>query len=121
MGAGARRAPADGHRAGRESVREAVKGCAALGVEVLTLYTFSTENWNRPAREVQALMRILRDTLRAERKELRERNVRLEVLGRLEDLPPLVRDAIDETRAYLSACDGLLLNLALSYSGAARS
>ncbi|HYM80570.1 MAG TPA: isoprenyl transferase [Candidatus Limnocylindria bacterium] len=106
-----------GHRAGRESVREAVKGCAALGVEVLTLYTFSTENWNRPAREVQALMRILRDTLRAERRELRERNVRLEVLGRLEDLPPLVRDAIDETRRYLSECDGLLLNLALSYSG----
>ena len=108
-----------GHRAGRESVREAVKGCVALGVEVLTLYTFSTENWNRPAREVKALMTILRQTLREERKELRERNVRLRVIGRRHDLPEAVRDAILETQEYLADCDGLLLNLALSYSGRA--
>jgi undecaprenyl diphosphate synthase len=106
-----------GHRAGRESVREAVKGCVALGVEVLTLYTFSTENWNRPRSEVKALMGILRRTLRAERRELRENNVRLGILGRASDLPPEVRAAIEETQAYLSGCDGLLLNLALSYSG----
>src|SRR5690349_23599640 len=67
-----------GHRAGRESVRDVVRGCVALGVEVLTLYTFSTENWNRPRREVQALMAILRSTLRAERRELRDHNVRLQ-------------------------------------------
>jgi undecaprenyl diphosphate synthase len=108
-----------GHRAGRESVREAVKGCVALGVEVLTLYTFSTENWNRPAREVRSLMTILRSTLRAERRELKARNVRLEVLGRLGDLPADVRAVIDETRAYLAGSTGLLLNLALSYSGRA--
>jgi undecaprenyl diphosphate synthase len=108
-----------GHRAGRESVREAVKGCVALGVEVLTLYTFSTENWNRPAREVRSLMTILRSTLRAERRELKDRNVRLEVLGRLGDLPADVRAVIDETRAYLAGSTGLLLNLALSYSGRA--
>jgi undecaprenyl diphosphate synthase len=106
-----------GHRAGRESVREAVRGCVALGVEVLTLYTFSIENWNRPAREVRALMAILRQTLRAERRELRENNVRLRVMGRIEDLPGPVRDAIDETRDYLAGSTGLLLNLALSYSG----
>jgi undecaprenyl diphosphate synthase len=106
-----------GHRAGRESVREAVKGCVALGVEVLTLYTFSMENWNRPKREVQALMGILRSTLRAERRELRGNNVRLEVIGRPADLPAAVRDAIAETQEYLSGCDGLRLNLALSYSG----
>ena len=106
-----------GHRAGRESVREAVKGSVALGIEVLTLYTFSTENWNRPKREVQALMGILRTTLRAERKELRENNVRLQVIGRPADLPEPVRDAIEETREYLGACTGLQLNLALSYSG----
>ena len=106
-----------GHRAGRESVREAVRGCVALGVEVLTLYTFSIENWNRPAREVRALMSILRQTLRAERRELRANNVRLRVMGRSDDLPPEVREAIDETRDYLSASTGLLLNLALSYSG----
>jgi undecaprenyl diphosphate synthase len=108
-----------GHRAGRESVREAVKGCIALGVEVLTLYTFSTENWNRPAREVQALMAILRQTLRAVRRELRDDNVRLQTIGRAGDLPPEVSAAIAETQAYLAGCDGLLLNLALSYSGRA--
>ena len=106
-----------GHRAGRESVREAVRGCVALGVEVLTLYTFSTENWNRPRREVQALMGILRRTLREERKELRSSNVRLQVMGRRDDLPPEVNEAIDETRDFLADSTGLLLNLALSYGG----
>jgi undecaprenyl diphosphate synthase len=108
-----------GHRAGRESVREAVKGCVALGVEVLTLYTFSTENWNRPRSEIRALMGILRQTLRSERRELRDHNVRLRIIGRARDLPPEVVGAIEETQAYLSGCDGLLLNLALSYSGRA--
>jgi len=106
-----------GHRAGRESVREAVKGCVALGVEVLTLYTFSTENWNRPQREVQALMRILRETLKSERKELAANNVRLAIVGREQDLPADVRKAIAETRDYLSGSTGLQLNLALSYGG----
>jgi undecaprenyl diphosphate synthase len=106
-----------GHRAGRESVREVVKGCVALGIEALTLYTFSIENWNRPKREVQALMQILRQTLREECRELREQNVRLRVSGRLEDLPEAVRSSIEETRRALESCDGLWLNLALSYSG----
>ena len=108
-----------GHRAGRESVRDAVKGCVELGVDVLTLYTFSIENWSRPAREVAALMAILRQTLRAERRELKANNVRLEVMGRVGDLPAPVRAAIDETREYLAGSTGLLLNLALSYSGRA--
>ena len=108
-----------GHRAGRESVREAVRGCSALGVEVLTLYTFSIENWQRPAREVSALMTILRQTLRAERKELRANNVRLQVIGRPADLPLAVRKEIAETQAYLADCSGMQLNLALSYSGRA--
>jgi undecaprenyl diphosphate synthase len=108
-----------GHRAGRESVREAVKGCSTLGVEVLTLYTFSIENWQRPSREVGALMTILRQTLRAERKELRENNVRLGVIGRPTDLPKPVRDEIAATQAYLEPCTGMQLNLALSYSGRA--
>jgi undecaprenyl diphosphate synthase len=106
-----------GHRAGRESVRDVVRGAVALGVEVLTLYTFSTENWKRPRREVSALMTILRHTLREERKELRANNVRLQVMGRIDDLPPEVGEAIDETREFLSASTGLLLNLALSYGG----
>jgi len=108
-----------GHRAGRESVREVVRACASLGVEVLTLYTFSVENWQRPAREVSALMTILRQTLKAERRELRDNNVRLQVVGRTQDLPAGVRDEIARTQEYLSACDGMLLNLALSYSGRA--
>ena len=108
-----------GHRAGRESVREAVKGCVALGVEVLTLYTFSIENWKRPKREVDALMGILQKTLRAEREELKANNVRLAVIGRTHDLPAAVRKAITETQNYLAGSSGLLLNLALSYSGRA--
>ena len=108
-----------GHRAGRESVREVVKGCVALGVEVLTLYTFSIENWKRPKREVVALMGILQDTLRTEREELRANNVRLAVIGRTQDLPPAVRKAIRETQNYLAGSSGLLLILALSYSGRA--
>jgi len=108
-----------GHRAGRESVRESVKGCGALGVEVLTLYTFSIENWKRPKREVDALMGILQKTLRAEREELKANNVRLAVIGRTHDLPAAVRKAITETQNYLAGSSGLLLNLALSYSGRA--
>ena len=108
-----------GHRAGRESVREAVKGCSTLGVRVLTLYTFSIENWQRPAREVAALMTILRQTLRAERKELKQNNVRLGVIGRPSDLPKPVREEIADTQAYLESCTGMQLNLALSYSGRA--
>jgi len=108
-----------GHRAGRDSVRDVVRGCDELGIEVLTLYTFSTENWNRPRREVQALMTILRQSLRMERRELRDRNVRLQVIGRREDLPREVLEVIDETQRYLSGSTGLLMNLALSYSGRA--
>jgi undecaprenyl diphosphate synthase len=106
-----------GHRAGRESVREVVRGSDELGIEVLTLYAFSTENWNRPKREVHALMAILRQALMQERRELRERNVRLQVMGRIQDLPSPVRDTIEETQQYLAASSGLLLNLALSYGG----
>ena len=106
-----------GHRAGLGSVREAVRGCVALGIEVLTLYTFSTENWKRPRREVQALMGILRQSLKRERRELRENNVRLQVIGKAEDLPAAVRETIEDTQRHLESCTGLLLNLALSYSG----
>ena len=74
-----------GHRAGRESVREAVRGCAALGVEVLTLYTFSTENWNRPAREVAALMtHPARRRCARSGPSCKANNVRLQVIGRID-------------------------------------
>ena len=108
-----------GHRAGRKAVREAIRGCVDLGIDVLSLYTFSIENWNRPKREIEALMTILRATLREEREDLKRNNVRLQVIGRTDDLPAAVRREIDETRDYLSQNTGLLLLLALSYSGRA--
>jgi undecaprenyl diphosphate synthase len=108
-----------GHRAGRKAVREAVEGCVELGVEVLTLYTFSVENWSRPEREVSALMLFLRQTLKEEREELRKNDVRLGVIGRVSDLPEGVRKALHETIDRLKEGKGLLLNLALSYGGRA--
>ena len=108
-----------GHRAGREAVRDTVQGAVALGIEVLTLYTFSTENWDRPRSEVQGLMSFLKRVLREEVKELHQQNVRLRVIGRARDLSPDVRDVIDASTEKLSGNDGLLLCLAISYSGRA--
>ncbi len=106
-----------GHRAGLKSVRDVVKGCAALGVEFLTLYTFSVENWSRPAREVNALMKFLRETLRRETEKLADNNVRLRVIGRTEDLPEYVNDEIAKAVGALKRNTGLTLVLALSYAG----
>ena len=106
-----------GHLAGRHSVRQVVIGCRELGVEVLTLYTFSVENWQRPPTEVAALMRILQRTLGEQREEMRENGIRLAVLGRTEDLPEPVRRTLDESIEFLAGGKDMLLNLALSYGG----
>jgi undecaprenyl diphosphate synthase len=106
-----------GHRAGIRAVREVVKGCGAIGVDDLTLYTFSTENWSRPKTEVGALMRFLRGTLRRERDELDKNNVRLSAIGRIKDLPAPVREELQRSIDHLSGNTGLNLILALSYSG----
>ena len=103
-----------GHLAGRKSVREVVVGCRELGVEVLTLYTFSVENWQRPPTEVSALMRILQQTLREQREEMRENGITLRVIGRQEDLPRSVRNTIRETQEYLAGGTDMTLILALS-------
>jgi undecaprenyl diphosphate synthase len=108
-----------GHRAAIKAVREVVKGCGNLGVAYLTLYTFSVENWNRPAREVNALMRFLRQTLRDETAELDRNNVTLRVIGRIEDLPESVRTELSRAIGHLSGNTGLTLVLALSYGGRA--
>jgi undecaprenyl diphosphate synthase len=108
-----------GHRAGRESVREVVRGAVALGVEALTLYTFSTENWDRPKTEVTGLMGFLKRVLREEVKDLDKQNVRLRVIGRTRDLSPDVRDAVGHAIERLEKNTGLVLVLALSYSGRA--
>jgi undecaprenyl diphosphate synthase len=106
-----------GHREGRKSVRDVVETASRLGIEYLTLYTFSSENWNRPRAEVQALMRFLDLTLIEEREELRKNNVRLRTIGHIGDLPPRVQRVLAETIDYLSASTGLTLVLALSYGG----
>ncbi len=108
-----------GHRAGRKAVREAIRGALDLGVEILTLYTFSTENWARPRREVQGLMRFLVRTLREEVEELDQNGVRLQIIGRLQDLAPEVREVLDEAVERLAGNRRLRLVLALSYSGRA--
>ena len=107
----------EGHRFGRESVRDVVRACGELGIGVLTLYTFSTENWNRPRAEVSVLMRWLRESLRDETPELNQNNVRLNAIGRLEGLPGSVQKALAAALQQTQANTGLLLNLALNYGG----
>ena len=106
-----------GHRSGVVAVRETVEAAAELGIAYLTLYAFSTENWNRPREEIDALMALLVQTIRGEMDTLNKNNVRLQAIGDMKSLPPKVfeelRNAIDET----SHNTGLILILALSYSG----
>ena len=106
-----------GHHEGINSVREIVRISGEIGVEVLTLYTFSTENWKRPVNEVSALMSLLLNTIRKEVKDLDKNNVRLTTIGALEDLPEKPRQAMLEAMEELKNNTGLNLNLALSYSG----
>ncbi len=108
---------AAGHRAGRHSVRAAVHVCSRLGVEALTLYTFSQENFSRPPAEVRALWSFLEEALVVERKELRERGVRLVVSGDVSLLPDRARSALEAAVEFLGDGDGLVLNLALAYGG----
>ncbi len=107
----------EGHRFGRESVRDVVRACGQLGVEILTLYSFSTENWSRPKAEVQTLMKWLRESLRDEIPELDQNNVRLNAIGRLDGLSRSVRIALDRALSRTAENTGLLLNLALNYGG----
>jgi undecaprenyl diphosphate synthase len=107
----------EGHRYGRESVRDVVRACGQLGVDVLTLYTFSTENWSRSKEEVQTLMQWLRDSLRDEVPELHQNNVRLNAIGRTDQLPAAVRMALKGALTKTKNNTGLLLNLALNYGG----
>jgi undecaprenyl diphosphate synthase len=100
-------------------VREVVQGCVEIKIPILTLYTFSIENWQRPADEVEALMGFFREVLVEEREELRENGVRLEAIGRLDDLPSEVREELNATREFLEGGETLCLNLALSYGGRA--
>ena len=108
-----------GHQAGIQAMRGIVEACGELGVCVLTLYAFSTENWTRPQAEVDFLMRLLQAYARREVSELRRNGVRLNVIGRRERLPPALLDTLD--RAMRETCDSerLILNLAINYGGRA--
>lgn len=106
-----------GHYQGVESVRNIVEGCAELGLQYLTLYAFSTENWERPKDEVIGLMELLVKTIRQEAETLHKNNIRLHVIGDTSMLPEYARDELDEAKAITAANSGLNLVMALSYSG----
>ena len=106
-----------GHRNGVESVRQVVEAAGELGVEYLTLYAFSTENWNRPRTEIDGLMTLLTNTIANETKKLNENKVRLLVIGNIADLPRSVQKNLRQAVNILSQNTGLTLVLALSYSG----
>jgi undecaprenyl diphosphate synthase len=108
-----------GHRAGAHSIREIVRFSGELGLEALTLYAFSTENWKRPRQEISLLMRLLRQYLRNEVAELLQNNVRLQTIGNREDLPKEIQAELRSAIAATAHCTGLTLVLALSYSGRA--
>jgi undecaprenyl diphosphate synthase len=105
-----------GHLHGVESVRNIVEGCAELGIGYLTLYAFSTENWDRPANEVSGLMEILVDTIRKEVPTLNKNNIKLHVIGDLNMLPDNAKTALQEALTETSVNTGLNLVMALSYS-----
>ena len=108
---------ASGHRVGVESVRDVVEACAQVGVQHLTLYTFSTENWNRPRAEVTALMELLVRTIRKEALRLHENGIRLRTVGDLSRLPPRAQREMQEAVELTAGNARMTLGLALSYSG----
>ena len=105
-----------GHLHGVESVRNIVEGAAELGVKYLTLYAFSTENWDRPVDEVTGLMELLVDTIRKEVPTLNKNNIRLAIIGDVAMLPPNAQKELKEALAETAANTGLTLVMALSYS-----
>jgi len=106
-----------GHETGTETVRTIVKASREIGIRYLTLYAFSTENWQRPKAEVTALMALLRRFLKSEKQEMLDQNIRLNTIGDTARLPDGVRGILQETIAATAENTGLTLTLALSYGG----
>jgi undecaprenyl diphosphate synthase len=107
----------EGHRAGIASVRDVVETSARLGLQVLTLYAFSVENWKRPQSEVTTLMGLLKRYLRSELDTLLRNNIRFRVIGRMEELPADVQDELRRGMERTAERSGLLFNIALNYGG----
>jgi len=108
-----------GHRAGIASVRDVVEASARLGLEVLTLFAFSKENWKRPRAEVDTLMGLLREYLRKELKTLLDNDIRFRVIGRMHELSPRVQAELERGMELTAGCKGLTFNIALSYGSRA--
>lgn len=108
-----------GHKVGVDSVQNIVECSTEWGIEVLTLYAFSTENWKRPADEVGGLMGLLKNYLQKELKRMLQNRIRLTCIGDIEKLPSDVREVLEKTMADTASNDKLTLNLALSYGGRA--
>ncbi len=106
-----------GHEKGADAVRMIVRTCREFGVRYLTLYAFSTENWQRPDMEVKALMKLLKRFLGSERQEMVDNNIRLNVIGQKERLPEDVQARIRQVMDDTAHNEGMVLNLALSYGG----
>lgn len=106
-----------GHRKGVETVRSIVEECSRLGIRYLTLFAFSSENWLRPKTEVGALMSLLKRYVRTETSRMMQNNIRFNVIGNRDDLPPDVNRELDEAMARTAGNSGMTLNLALSYGG----
>src|SRR5215211_6727097 len=109
----------EGHRAGIESVRDVVEGSARLGIEVLTLYAFSIENWKRPATEVSTLMLLLKRYLRLELNTLLSNNIRFKVIGRVEELSNDIQQELRAAEDRTAPNTGMQFNIALNYGGRA--
>src|SRR5437868_1810519 len=109
----------EGHRAGIESVRDVVETSARMGIEVLTLYAFSVENWKRPRAEVNTLMLLLKRYIRLELGTLHRNNIRFRVIGRTEELSPDVQDELELGIQQTAGNHGMLFNIALNYGGRA--
>jgi undecaprenyl diphosphate synthase len=106
-----------GHRAGTENLRRVIEACVEFGVEYLTLYAFSTENWGRPLEEVQGLMRILEDVIDRELKELHEEGVQLRHIGRLDRIRPSLKKKVLDAIELTKDNNRLILNIAFNYGG----
>ena len=104
-----------GHEQGSDTVRSIVTASREIGIKILTLYAFSTENWARPESEVKALMALLKKFIVAEREDLQKNNIRLNMIGQRDKLPPDVRQELDKTLELTGGNEAMTLNLALSY------
>jgi undecaprenyl diphosphate synthase len=109
----------EGHREGIESVRDVIRACRDYGVDVLTLYAFSIENWNRPRNEVSGLMQLLEEYLESEIEEVMEHDAQVRSIGRLDRLPPSTRRAVERAVERTAGNSGMKLVFALSYGGRA--